>query len=277
MPCSRHENNNHGHLKSSPANRDLLQSGSAKVCEVKELSSRFHNASVRARSVAPLIAAHGADAKLTDLLATLANCPKARSVSVHDRWKARFTSSWRRLIGPERATATVVLRLAAEPTAFSLEALGMYEPVEVPKREIAREFLDAAIEFYLADTNLICAIHLAGAAEELLGGHLEEESPDDPERQRISTFAWKAEKALKSKPEAPISDAEARKSVNQWRNQIKHMNNRDDAMATFEYGLMAAAKFHIDFALTNFRKLNLPETPAIRKFEEHQRRKYDSR
>ena len=41
-------------------------------------------------SVARLIAAHGADAKLTDLLVTLASCDKARSVSVHDRCKAKF-------------------------------------------------------------------------------------------------------------------------------------------------------------------------------------------
>ena len=32
---------------------------------------------------------HG-DAKLTDLLQTLANCPKARSASIHDRCKAVF-------------------------------------------------------------------------------------------------------------------------------------------------------------------------------------------
>jgi hypothetical protein len=31
-----------------------------------------------------LVAAHGADAKLTDLLVTLANCEKARSFSIHD-------------------------------------------------------------------------------------------------------------------------------------------------------------------------------------------------
>jgi hypothetical protein len=41
-------------------------------------------------NVARLIAVHGADAKLTDLLPTLANCEKARSVSVHDRCKAKF-------------------------------------------------------------------------------------------------------------------------------------------------------------------------------------------
>jgi hypothetical protein len=41
-------------------------------------------------SVKRLVAAHGADAKLTELLTTLANCEKARSFSVSDRCKAKF-------------------------------------------------------------------------------------------------------------------------------------------------------------------------------------------
>jgi hypothetical protein len=41
-------------------------------------------------SVARLMAAHAADAKLTNLLVTLANCEKARSFSTYDRCKARF-------------------------------------------------------------------------------------------------------------------------------------------------------------------------------------------
>jgi hypothetical protein len=45
---------------------------------------------VWAYSVKRLIAAHGADAKLTELLVTLANCEKARSFSIYDRCKARF-------------------------------------------------------------------------------------------------------------------------------------------------------------------------------------------
>ena len=40
-------------------------------------------------NVARLMEQHG-DAKLTDLLQTLANCPKARSASIHDRCKARY-------------------------------------------------------------------------------------------------------------------------------------------------------------------------------------------
>ena len=40
-------------------------------------------------NVARLMERHG-DAKLTDLLQTLANCPKTRSASIHDRCKAVF-------------------------------------------------------------------------------------------------------------------------------------------------------------------------------------------
>jgi hypothetical protein len=43
-------------------------------------------------NVARLMAQRG-DARLTDLLQTLANCPKARSASIHDRSR-RFTKGW---------------------------------------------------------------------------------------------------------------------------------------------------------------------------------------
>jgi hypothetical protein len=41
-----------------------------------------------------LIAEHG-DAKLTDLLVTLADCAKVRSVSLHDRFRARYARYYR--------------------------------------------------------------------------------------------------------------------------------------------------------------------------------------
>jgi hypothetical protein len=41
-------------------------------------------------SVQRLMAQHG-DPKLTDLLKTLANCPKSRSASIHDRCKAVYS------------------------------------------------------------------------------------------------------------------------------------------------------------------------------------------
>jgi len=51
------------------------------VCEACGRRGRY--------TVDKLMAEHG-DAKLTDLLATLAGCAKARSVSVHDRCKAVY-------------------------------------------------------------------------------------------------------------------------------------------------------------------------------------------
>jgi hypothetical protein len=111
----------------------------------------------------------------------------------------------------------------------------------VLKRDIAREYLDAAIEFYLAQTNVFCAILLAGAAEELLGKHL-------PEDQRIFNFAVRAEKQFMLESRATVSDKEARNSVTGWKNQIKHMDDSDDATVTFEFGPMAAAEFYIRHA-----------------------------
>ena len=53
------------------------------VCEPCGKRGRFN--------VAKLIEQYGTDAKLTDLLAVLAeNCPKARSLSVHDRCRAVY-------------------------------------------------------------------------------------------------------------------------------------------------------------------------------------------
>jgi len=60
---------------------DLRQPTLSIVCEPCALRGRY--------SVAKLIEEHG-DAKLTDLLVTLAACPKARSMSIHDRCKAVY-------------------------------------------------------------------------------------------------------------------------------------------------------------------------------------------
>jgi hypothetical protein len=132
---------------------------------------------------------------------------------------------------------------------------------EVPKLEIAHEYLDAAIEFFLARTNFLCAIHLAAAAEELFGAHL-------PECQRIFSSAWKAEKALKSENGPTATDKAAIKSVNEWKNKLKHMDDLTDGTVTIDPAF--AAEHHIEHALVNFYKLKLQKTAAIWKFEDHQ-------
>jgi hypothetical protein len=107
------------------------------------------------------------------------------------------------------------------------------------KLDIAREYLDVAIDSFLTQSNFFCAIHLAAAAEELLGAHLHE-------NERISTLAWKAEKALKSKPAQTASDNAPRASVNEWKNEVKHMN--DGTNPTLTIDPVFAADFHIEHA-----------------------------
>lgn len=135
--------------------------------------------------------------------------------------------------------------------------------VEVSKLTIAGEYLDAAIEFFLARTNYFCAIHLSAAAEELLGAHL-------PEGERIFTFARRAERALKSETKSPMTAAAAVKSVNDWKNDVKHMN--DGASPTIRIDAAFAAEHHIEHALINFTKLNLRKSSAVWRFEDHQNR-----
>ena len=124
------------------------------------------------------------------------------------------------------------------------------------------------LSFFLARTNLFCAIHLAGAAEELFGAHLSE-------NERISTLACRAEKALKSERGTTISDSAARRSVNEWKNEIKHMNSSD--CARLRIVPVFAAEHHIEHALVDFYKLHLDKSTAIWKFEDHQSRKIRGR
>ena len=60
---------------------DLCSPTLAIVCEPCNRRGRY--------AVTKLLEQHG-DAKLTDLLVTLADCPKTRSASVHDRCKAVY-------------------------------------------------------------------------------------------------------------------------------------------------------------------------------------------
>jgi len=138
---------------------------------------------------------------------------------------------------------------------------------KVPKLDIAREYLDAAIKFFLERTNFFCASLLAAAAEELFGAHL-------PESQRSATIARKAQKALMSETGRVPTDKvvkAARISVNNWKNEIKHMRNR--RRRTIKIDREFVAEHYIKRALMNFNKLKLRKSAAIRKFEDHQARR----
>jgi hypothetical protein len=61
---------------------DVREPTLAIICEPCGRRGRYN--------VERLIAKYGADTRLPDLLVTLANCPKARSVSIYDRCKVVY-------------------------------------------------------------------------------------------------------------------------------------------------------------------------------------------
>src|SRR5262249_62106490 len=81
----------------------------------------------------------------------------------------------------------------------------------------------------------------------------------------------KAEKALMSETGPIPSNAEARQSVNKWKNEIKHMDEGTCRTVTIDPEF--AAECLIEKALVSFYKLKLQKSPAIWKFEDHQNRK----
>ena len=101
----------------------------------------------------------------------------------------------------------------------------------------------------------------------MFGAHLSED-------ERISTFAWKAERALKSETAGSVlTEGKARGSVNEWKNDVKHMN--EGSSLTIQIDPAFAAEHHIEQALVNFYKLNLRQSAAVRKFETHRNLKLD--
>ena len=64
------------------------------------------------------------------------------------------------------------------------------------KLSIACEYLDMAMQLYIEERNYFCAIHLAGAAEELFGKHL-------PEHERTHTIVRNAQQALQELETGP--------------------------------------------------------------------------
>lgn len=149
------------------------------------------------------------------------------------------------------------------------------------KLDIAREYLDTAMQLYMEQRHYFCAIHLACAAEELLGAHL-------PKDQRIFDVAVKAQTALKildtgiEPNDLNKAHKEAGTILNLAKNTIKHMN---DGKPTVTMDPVFVALHSIEDALINFytlqRKLNLRKSPILWKFEEYSaqqaRREFDQR
>lgn len=141
---------------------------------------------------------------------------------------------------------------------------------EYDKLNIAREYLDMAMQLYIEERSYFCAIHLAGAAEELFGTHL-------PEEERIFTMTWKAQRELHG---ILYGQEQTKKDsvrvVNQPKNAIKH-DDFDERTVTVDP--IRAARSSIEDALINFDKLaqvsqyksRLPKSPIMWRFDDYRK------
>lgn len=133
-------------------------------------------------------------------------------------------------------------------------SLGYQDDTQIGKREIAQTQLREAIALFL-DEKFLCAITLAGAAEEILarllnaGGEqsVVEESVDAIQRLRETTGLA----IMESRPKKEIFNL-----WNNARNTIKHHNEKSEESVTIN--LFDEAYWMIKRALGNASKLGVP-------------------
>lgn len=133
-------------------------------------------------------------------------------------------------------------------------SLGYEDDTQIGKREIAQTQLKEAIALFL-DEKFLCAITLAGAAEEVLARLLNaageqsvvEESVESIQRLRDATGLA----VMEDRPKKEIFNA-----WNNARNTIKHHNEKSEETVTIN--LFDEAYWMIKRALANASKLGVP-------------------
>jgi len=130
------------------------------------------------------------------------------------------------------------------------------------KLDIALSLLDKAIKIYQEGDHYFAALHLAGAAEEVLGKFLKKKGIDTSLESEKEAFVLVNRELLKR----TISEKYAADFLNKAKNSIKHM---DEKNADDEYVVMDPkedANNMIQRALTNCWRLELELTPLMQEF-----------
>lgn len=136
----------------------------------------------------------------------------------------------------------------------------------IDKLTVAREFLEQALRLYY-ENHHFSAIHLAGAAEELLGAHLTVLG-------KLSTFqsfrTAGVELANSLSDGAPMTRTDMKDLLNYAKNRSKHMNSNEDSVICFD--ATEEARELLDRAVTDFYHLMqycpLAETPLVARFNQ---------
>jgi len=121
----------------------------------------------------------------------------------------------------------------------------------VSKLTIAAEYLNRAIELYFRGDAYFSALHLAGAAQELLGKFVERTG-------EVSAHTSIVEGAVRisaylNENGKPSTDKQIRAVVNHAKNRAKHMDSVGDEVVYFD--AQAAARDMLDLAVSEFNQL----------------------
>jgi hypothetical protein len=119
---------------------------------------------------------------------------------------------------------------------------------KLTKFEIAERQLFHAMELYLAGTNLVSVITLAGAAEEILGKLVSSKGYENALDLKVKKLCKMFEFVFKK--QANPKDFE--KLRNKARNELKHIGTED----FIELNLEQEAVKMLDRAIKNYKKLN---------------------
>ncbi|MCM5508650.1 MULTISPECIES: hypothetical protein [unclassified Vibrio] len=127
------------------------------------------------------------------------------------------------------------------------------------KQDLAIEHLNLALSLYVKNENMASVIHLAGAAEEMLGKivalHDKENSKDALFRQMRT---WWQQVLNTDTPKNSVLD----KTVLNAKNTVKHINGKEDL--TVELDLKKQARQLLDRAVQNYHKIpGLKNTPEM--------------
>lgn len=137
---------------------------------------------------------------------------------------------------------------------MSTPTLGYEDDALIPKSEIARIQLVESISLFLQG-NHVCAITLAGAAEAVFAGILEDEGIPSVVEESVSAIQTLRERA----PIGPMGGMPKNQIFNGWnaaRNDLKHHGKGKASLVSIN--LFDEAYWMIRRALANAQKLGVP-------------------
>lgn len=137
--------------------------------------------------------------------------------------------------------------------------------VVTEKLVVATELLDRALRMYYEGSSYFAALHLAGAAEEILGVYVERHGGESSFKS-LQRGSVKISKFVNGGVESKPKDIAF--VMNHAKNSTKHMDTEDDDHVYFNP--QTEARDLLDRAVSNYYSLmslyELPETELVRRF-----------